>query len=67
MNYKELVYRLIQLRLARGWSRAQLAKKMRSSKSYVWRLEIHQSQATPQMLERWCDALGVTQVYIIME
>lgn len=67
MTYAELVARLTQLRIAKGLSRAKLAKKMHSSKSYVWRLEAMQAHATPQMLTRWCEALDAKLRYILLE
>ena len=65
MNYEELLAELIRLRKEKGWSLVRLAKQMKSSESYVWRIENRHHTPSAPILQRWCNVLGKRYTYAL--
>jgi ribosome-binding protein aMBF1 (putative translation factor) len=46
-------------RVARGWSQKQLAKRIRSSLTFIYLIETGKKSPSPEYLNRMCKALGL--------
>ena len=57
--------RIRELRLARGWSRAELAERAGISRAYVWDLENEARVPGAKLLSNLAEAFGVQVPYLL--
>ena len=57
--------RIRDLRLARGWTQAQLGKRIDAAKNTVSGYENGTRQLTPVLIGRLCDLFGCTADYLL--